>query len=262
MDSSGTITSIDQVFNGFGFIGNIVFSLPGIQAVMPNGRNSDGSLKNITINPTSVFTSTTTAGNNVIGMYATGLGNRFNFYTVQTYSEMINKNQNGFYYVENDNMMYSWTGGSGTIYNDFVIVGKTTNVNNKITNLLSKYTFRAVDSNDFTDYVIESQEPTAENGYTWYRLYKSGWVEQGGFIQSSSTGSVGQSVSLPIEMSNSNYLVQKTLSKVINSSQGFDWVWIGDSSSEQINTSTTIYLSIPSATYCNGVTWEAKGISA
>lgn len=30
------------------------------------------------------------------------------------------------------------------------------------------------------DYVIERQEPTAENGYTWYRLYKSGWVEQGG----------------------------------------------------------------------------------
>lgn len=31
-----------------------------------------------------------------------------------------------------------------------------------------------------SDYVIESQEPTSANGYTWYRLYKSGWVEQGG----------------------------------------------------------------------------------
>ena len=30
------------------------------------------------------------------------------------------------------------------------------------------------------DYVIESQMPTAENNYTWYRKYKSGWVEMGG----------------------------------------------------------------------------------
>lgn len=30
------------------------------------------------------------------------------------------------------------------------------------------------------DFVVESQTPTAANGYTWYRKYKSGWVEQGG----------------------------------------------------------------------------------
>ena len=30
------------------------------------------------------------------------------------------------------------------------------------------------------DFVVEWQNPTAENNYTWYRLYKSGWVEQGG----------------------------------------------------------------------------------
>lgn len=33
------------------------------------------------------------------------------------------------------------------------------------------------------DYVIESQLPTAANNYTWYRKYKSGWVEQGGIYQ-------------------------------------------------------------------------------
>lgn len=30
------------------------------------------------------------------------------------------------------------------------------------------------------DFVVESQMPSAVNGYTWYRKYKSGWVEQGG----------------------------------------------------------------------------------
>lgn len=29
------------------------------------------------------------------------------------------------------------------------------------------------------DFVIDYQVPTAANNYTWYRRYKSGWVEQG-----------------------------------------------------------------------------------
>ena len=41
------------------------------------------------------------------------------------------------------------------------------------------------------DFVVESQEPTSANNHTWYRKYKSGWVEQGGIISlnSSSLGS-------------------------------------------------------------------------
>ena len=45
--TGGKITSIDQVFNGFGYIGSTVFALPGVKGLIPNGRNADGSLKNI-----------------------------------------------------------------------------------------------------------------------------------------------------------------------------------------------------------------------
>ena len=45
--NSGVITSIDQAFNGFGYIGSTVFALPGVKGLIPNGRNADGSLKNI-----------------------------------------------------------------------------------------------------------------------------------------------------------------------------------------------------------------------
>ena len=48
------------------------------------------------------------------------------------------------------------------------------------------------------DYVIESQEPTADNGYTWYRKYKSGWVEQGGCLLNAATGQ--HTITIPIEM--------------------------------------------------------------
>ena len=55
------------------------------------------------------------------------------------------------------------------------------------------------------DYVVESQLPTAENNYTWYRKYKSGWVEQGGLLNDT-TGDSG-TVTLIVEMASANYNV-------------------------------------------------------
>lgn len=60
------------------------------------------------------------------------------------------------------------------------------------------------------DYVIESQFPTAQNNYTWYRKYKSGWVEQGGYVDSNTS-----TVTLPVPMNSSNY----TLVGISNSDQ-------------------------------------------
>lgn len=53
------------------------------------------------------------------------------------------------------------------------------------------------------DWVVESQLPTADNNYTWYRKYKSGWVEMGG-------QSTSQTITLPIEMADTNYNIQMT----------------------------------------------------
>lgn len=63
---------------------------------------------------------------------------------------------------------------------------------------------------DNYDYVVESQSPTADNGYTWYRKYKSGWVEQGGittFAQHGANSSKDNTVSLPVEMADTQYYV-------------------------------------------------------
>ena len=46
--ANGTgVTSIDQVFNGFGYIGNNTFILPGVKCKRTNGFNTDGSLSSI-----------------------------------------------------------------------------------------------------------------------------------------------------------------------------------------------------------------------
>ncbi len=55
------------------------------------------------------------------------------------------------------------------------------------------------------DYVIEWQNPTAENNYTWYRKYKSGWVEQGGYIDK--LNNTNKTVYFPIEMQNTYYSI-------------------------------------------------------
>lgn len=58
--------SIDQVFNGFGYIGSSVFVLPGVKGLIPNGRNDDGTLKNISFDSTTVKTADMSNGNRTI----------------------------------------------------------------------------------------------------------------------------------------------------------------------------------------------------
>ena len=45
--TGNNIVSIDQVFNGFGYIGSTVFALPGVKVQIPNGRNKDGTYKSV-----------------------------------------------------------------------------------------------------------------------------------------------------------------------------------------------------------------------
>lgn len=58
--NSSQYTSIDQVFNGFGYIGSTVFALPGVKVQIPNGRNEDGTCKAILTTLASVKTQTFT----------------------------------------------------------------------------------------------------------------------------------------------------------------------------------------------------------
>lgn len=50
---------------------------------------------------------------------------------------------------------------------------------------------------------IEFQAPTAENGYTWYRKYADGWVEQGGRGYTNNNNTP-RKITLPVQMANAN----------------------------------------------------------
>lgn len=75
-NASSAVTSIDKIFNGFGYIGSTVFALPGVQGLIPNGRYSDGSLKNTTFTLQAVKTlsfANTDNARRVITLSAEGL---------------------------------------------------------------------------------------------------------------------------------------------------------------------------------------------
>lgn len=108
---------------------------------------------------------------------------------------------------------------------------------------------RNVDNTAGADAVIEYQLPTADNGYKWYRKYKSGWVEQGGFV---SNVSGEQTVNFPITMADTNYTMLKTMTT--NSSNNVQY------SNVSFYTRTTA--SAKTTTAGADFSWQVSGMAA
>ena len=64
-------TSIDQVFNGFGYIGSTVFALPGVKVQAPNGKNEDGTYNSSVYTTSTVLTMSIDAGWGTFDIYLT-----------------------------------------------------------------------------------------------------------------------------------------------------------------------------------------------
>lgn len=98
------------------------------------------------------------------------------------------------------------------------------------------------------DYVVDSQAPTAANNYTWYRKYKSGWVEQGGIKDVNTT-----TVNFPVTMANTDYwyIVKGNYDNASGSySSSHDYV--------TTKNTTNFVLSTGGTTAC----WEVRGVAA
>ncbi|MBO4480243.1 MAG: hypothetical protein J5742_01285 [Alphaproteobacteria bacterium] len=108
------------------------------------------------------------------------------------------------------------------------------------------------------DYVVASQNPTAENNYTWYRKYKSGWVEQGGRLPAQSSAT-NLTVTMPIEMADNNYFITKqrnfgtTTPGSGSANEQTDSVW---------NLTTTTFVVRVYSSANSSILWEVKGIAA
>lgn len=125
------VTSIDQVFNGFGYIGSTVWVDKGVKGLIPNGRNEDGTLKNIEFTVDSVLTQQTLASlTRIYGLGQSHLGRNIDY----VYDERTNLNHVNTI--------------DGTISYEIPVITVITDSNNKITSFIPKTAFHAVDYND------------------------------------------------------------------------------------------------------------------
>lgn len=112
------------------------------------------------------------------------------------------------------------------------------------------------DSQDGIDFVVEWQKPTADNGYTWYRKYKSGWVEQGGFLSGNWTGA--RTFNLPVAMSNTGYTVTNTVGcPNISGMNGLNWL-TGKTKTSITFTSRSLAGNFET----NNFSWQVSGMGA
>ena len=140
------ISSIDQVFNGFGYIGSTVFALPGVKGLVPNGRNTDGSLKNTIYDVANV--STYTWNSSYSGTFE-------NFILT---NNQIAGNGGWAEYREKENLL--WNKDINSPFSGIPII-ELTILSGAITSFTPKLPFHAVDYFDYQTKITELETKIA-----------------------------------------------------------------------------------------------------
>lgn len=184
--TSSGITSINQVFNGFGYFGKRNF-ITNVKLLIAKGYNTDGTYHNQEYIINSPIISRNDFGNNSI-MFLRYNNGSYQIYNIgeQNYLGELDYVPNvggGFqwYYNTTNRMWYMHEAGEQAWRQvDYANLGIS---NSTETNF--KEVFRAV---DYDDVVLKQDLATVHcvvetyvNGTSWYRVYDDGWCEQGGF---------------------------------------------------------------------------------
>ena len=142
--SNGAFSSIDQVFNGFGYIGSTVFALPGVRGLIPNGRNEDGTFKNNSVfNYSSVKTITPGDGDRIIVLSKNSVYFDTPLKNAYKYDKQVNFNKRI----------------SDGVDMEVAVVGSFKKTSGVISDFTTKTTFYAVDYND-TEYIAHQAMPS------------------------------------------------------------------------------------------------------
>ena len=104
-------------------------------------------------------------------------------------------------------------------------------------------------TSNISDYVIQSQTPSADNNYTWYRKYKSGWVEQGGIVSATPSYTTQ---TMPITMADAHYTLTCNTVDQFSGSQ-YSVAYIISSSEFGVKYS---------GSGASSVCWQASGMAA
>lgn len=155
------IVSVDQVFNGMGYIGSTIWTDKGVKGLIPNGRNADGSLINeeVTIDKfviatfpdsTSVVASVSyelADGNQIPNAHIAAHDNRFYFETTNQPTgssfKWFDKTRNIQYFHDDNQTAFTGLYRIKNLELASVVVSS-----GKITSFTPKLPFRVTDYND------------------------------------------------------------------------------------------------------------------
>ena len=181
-DSATTITSIDQVFNGFGYVGLTYFALPNIKFLVPDGRNADGTLKNTEATTTKVSFVSLGQGNDAYSLLLV-----LNSSTISLTGRYINQETNPIttntlWYRPSHNRNYI-SGSTPEFYRStYISIGYVDRISNKLTNFRSKLPIRLVDYGDKAEVAQWSFPSGTYKDYTLgasgatYQMPADGWI--------------------------------------------------------------------------------------
>lgn len=114
------------------------------------------------------------------------------------------------------------------------------------------------DEDDEPDVIVKTQLPTAENNYTWYRKYKSGWVEQGGIVDPATPGSFDFAyITLPIQMQGTKFtvVVSPMIGETVEAVDSYNTICVSITSATEIKLATLAQTLV-------GISWYVAGMSA
>lgn len=177
-NTGGVCSNILQIFNGFGYIDQTSFALPGVEGLVPNGKNEDGTLNNIKWTNSSVIIRTNanipSVGAHKHAIFAFNptepiAGYKFAHISQDFYK--YDKEQNRIYELKDDN--------SGAINKEwpYTLIGYQSSPN-----IYFNQPFQALDYNN-TDHMAHQAMPSdkyfsltiAATGTTYYTQV-DGWL--------------------------------------------------------------------------------------
>jgi hypothetical protein len=147
------VSVIDQIFNGMGYIGSTIWVDKGVKVLIPNGRNEDGSLRNIesTLTKVCVTTDTRVVTSGKLVLTPSSITNGGAHCVVAsgyTYSE--EEPTTARWYKPSANMYYIKRDG---VWNEDkqVHIGDFSKTATSFTSFQPKQPFRAIDCSDKSD---------------------------------------------------------------------------------------------------------------
>lgn len=240
----------------------------GLKVALANGYNADGTPKSEIVTLENDVTTTLFPGDATFlarpiltrgdaGGFLVILPAQTDFQVVSSLPSSVPTRYTVFFNIT-ENKLYEYYNGSGglNIYNKFVMLGSAQLTNGQFAQVFPHKPIQ-LSLEGLGDYVVESQ---VNADGSWYRKYKSGWLEQGGLVTVS--GTVGATVTLLKPFANTTYNIQLTL----QTTNAVGYLAATAQSISIANSKATTSFGVQTAGIqnyeINGISWRAEGLGA